>query len=230
MIWVKFAIGRMWVLTHLPGFCVVRVEGVVGLEGSPDDPLTAVLVAAVATVRLVAGTIDSVQAKIDAVDRDVSALVTRASPALISRFVEVCRRRRRCCGDSRSCVQRKGTTGGDGLLLFRGARASWRLGMQGLVSASDGGMMGRVKKVKVVMFVSPVLALRYTELAEKYGISRSELYRMTLDRGYRSTLEWCSRQHQALSALDVDEGSPEFFRRRRVCIAVAVGAGGLGWV
>ena len=69
--------------------------------------------------------------------------------------------------------------------------------------------MGRVKKVKVVMFVSPVLALRYTELAEKYGISRSELYRMTLDRGYRSTLEWCGRQHQALSARDVDEGSSE---------------------
>ena len=57
--------------------------------------------------------------------------------------------------------------------------------------------MGRVKKVKVVMFVSPVLALRYTELAEKYGISRSELYRMTLERGYRSTLEWCGRQQEA---------------------------------
>ena len=67
--------------------------------------------------------------------------------------------------------------------------------------------MGRVKKVKVVMFVSPVLALRYTELAAKYGISRSELYRMTLERGYRSTLEWCGRQHEALSALDVDEVS-----------------------
>ena len=52
-----------------------------------------------------------------------------------------------------------------------------------------------------------MLALRYTELAEKYGISRSELYRMTLERGYRSTLEWCGRQQEALSALDVDEVS-----------------------
>ncbi len=67
--------------------------------------------------------------------------------------------------------------------------------------------MGRVKKVKVVMFASPLLAIRYTGLAAKYGISRSELYRMTLERGYRSTVEWCTRQHEALSALDVDEVS-----------------------
>ena len=52
------------------------------------------------------------------------------------------------------------------------------------------------RKIKVVLFASPRLVLRYQDLAAKYGMSRSELMRVTLQRGFQSTEQWCRRQHE----------------------------------
>ena len=75
MIWVKLDRPDVGVDSS-PGVLRVRLESVVGLEGGPDDPMTSVLLQG-GTVRLVAGTIDSVQAKIDAVDRMSRAVTKR---------------------------------------------------------------------------------------------------------------------------------------------------------
>ena len=77
MTWVKFARPDVGVGSS-PGVLLVELGSVVGLEGGPDDQLTSVLLRG-GLVRLVAGTIDSVQAELDAADSRRSFAV--AGPA-----------------------------------------------------------------------------------------------------------------------------------------------------
>ena len=49
----------------------------------------------------------------------------------------------------------------------------------------------RGRKVKVFAFISENLLGKYTALSEECGVSRSELYRLTLERGLEETSEWC---------------------------------------
>ena len=51
-------------------------------------------------------------------------------------------------------------------------------------------------KVRVVAFVSSTIAEQYAVLSRRFGLSRSELVRMALQRGYRSIAVWCEK-HRA---------------------------------
>ena len=51
-------------------------------------------------------------------------------------------------------------------------------------------------KVRVVAFVSSTIAEQYAALSRRFGVSRSELVRMALQRGYRSIASWCEK-HRA---------------------------------
>ena len=51
-------------------------------------------------------------------------------------------------------------------------------------------------KVRVVAFVSSTIAEQYAVLSRRFGLSRSELVRMALQRGYRSIATWCEK-HRA---------------------------------
>lgn len=59
--------------------------------------------------------------------------------------------------------------------------------------------MGSAGKVRVVAFVPAAVAEQYAELSKRYGISRSELFRMALQRGYRSIAMWCERNQEEFS-------------------------------
>ena len=56
--------------------------------------------------------------------------------------------------------------------------------------------MAKEAKVRVVAFVPSTLVEQYAELSRVYGISRSELYRMALQRGYRPIEAWCRRSRE----------------------------------
>ena len=58
-------------------------------------------------------------------------------------------------------------------------------------------------KVRVVAFVSSTIAEQYAALSRRFGVSRSELVRMALQRGYRSIASWCEK-HRA--EFDVGSG------------------------
>ena len=58
-------------------------------------------------------------------------------------------------------------------------------------------------KVRVVAFVSSTIAEQYAALSRRFGLSRSELVRMALQRGYRSIASWCEK-HRA--EFDVSSG------------------------
>ena len=51
-------------------------------------------------------------------------------------------------------------------------------------------------KVRIVAFVSSTIAEQYAALSRRFGLSRSELVRMALQRGYRSIAVWCEK-HRA---------------------------------
>ena len=53
--------------------------------------------------------------------------------------------------------------------------------------------MSRQAKVRVVAFVSSAIADQYAKLSREFGISRSELYRTALQRGYRPIAAWCEK-------------------------------------
>ena len=53
--------------------------------------------------------------------------------------------------------------------------------------------MSRSRLVKVVIRVSPQLALKYEQLAQRFGYTRTELYRLGLDHGLSSVTKWCDR-------------------------------------
>ena len=59
-------------------------------------------------------------------------------------------------------------------------------------------------KVRVVAFVSSTIAEQYAALSRRFGVSRSELVRMALQRGYRSIASWCEK-HRA--EFDVGSGA-----------------------
>ena len=69
------------------------------------------------------------------------------------------------------------------------------------------------KKVKVVCFLSPRLVEQYSALAETFGVTKSELYRKTLERGFKSTSEWCEA---ALSPVAPKAPAPVAGSRSRV--------------
>ena len=56
-------------------------------------------------------------------------------------------------------------------------------------------------KVRLVAFVPPALAEQYGALSRRFGLSRSELIRLVMQRGYRSIASWCEN-HRA--DFDVD--------------------------
>lgn len=65
-------------------------------------------------------------------------------------------------------------------------------------------------KRRVVAFVSDDVVRKYEKLSKRYGISRSELYRLVLQRGYKSIASWCERTYQAFEEADMmlDEDIP----------------------
>ena len=56
-------------------------------------------------------------------------------------------------------------------------------------------------KVRLVAFVPAALAEQYGALSTRFGLSRSELIRLVMQRGYRSIATWCEN-HRA--DFDVD--------------------------
>ena len=56
-------------------------------------------------------------------------------------------------------------------------------------------------KVRIVAFVSSTIAEQYAALSRRFGLSRSELVRMALQRGYRSIAVWCENTVQILMSL-----------------------------
>ena len=54
--------------------------------------------------------------------------------------------------------------------------------------------MAHSAKVRIVAFVPSALADQYTGLSTRFGLSRSELIRLVMQRGYRSLATWCEQQ------------------------------------
>ena len=65
--------------------------------------------------------------------------------------------------------------------------------------------MARDVKTRVVAFVSASVADQYMRLSRRFGISRSELFRMALQRGYKSIAAWCERTREDFVAGEVAE-------------------------
>ena len=53
--------------------------------------------------------------------------------------------------------------------------------------------MSTVRRVRVVVRISPQIALKYEQLAQRFGYTRSELYRLGLDHGLAPVTKWCQR-------------------------------------
>ena len=49
-------------------------------------------------------------------------------------------------------------------------------------------------KVRLVAFVPAPLAEQYAALSKRFDLSRSELIRLVMQRGYRSLASWCEKQ------------------------------------
>ena len=58
-------------------------------------------------------------------------------------------------------------------------------------------------KIRLVAFVPPALADQYGALSKRFGLSRSELIRLVMQRGYRSIASWCENHRS-----DFDVGAP----------------------
>ena len=67
--------------------------------------------------------------------------------------------------------------------------------------------MANRNRVRVVLYATHRLVLRYAELASRFGLPRSEVYRIALDRGYKSTLSWLERTHAQSDLGSVVAGS-----------------------
>lgn len=69
----------------------------------------------------------------------------------------------------------------------------------------------RNRKVKIISFIPASLVLQYDQLARKYGISRSELYRLAIHRAFRSVSIWCEQTHSLIESsgqsADVEVGA-----------------------
>ena len=63
--------------------------------------------------------------------------------------------------------------------------------------------MSRQAKARVVAFIPSAIADQYATLSTRYGVSKSELYRMVLQRGYRPIAAWCEQTRQTFVG---DEG------------------------
>ena len=75
--------------------------------------------------------------------------------------------------------------------------------------------MPRQRKVRVVLMAPPSLVLRYEKLAKKFEVSRSELMRLTLQRGLSSTEAWCRKRAAVVDDLDDPQQS-------KVAVAAAI--------
>ena len=53
--------------------------------------------------------------------------------------------------------------------------------------------MAREPKIRLVAFIPLTLADQYTALSKQFGLSRSELIRMALQRSHRSIAVWCEK-------------------------------------
>ena len=63
--------------------------------------------------------------------------------------------------------------------------------------------MAGAAKVRLVVFVPPALADQYSVLSKRFDLSRSELVRLAMQRGYRSLAAWCEKHRS-----DFDESAP----------------------
>ena len=64
-------------------------------------------------------------------------------------------------------------------------------------------MATRPRRVRVVVFLAPQVALQYDTLAQRYGFTRSELYRLGLEYGYAAVARWCKKSSVRLAGSDV---------------------------
>lgn len=53
--------------------------------------------------------------------------------------------------------------------------------------------MAKHRRVRVVVRLAPRTVLRYEQLADKFGYSRSELYRVGLEQAFGAVQKWCER-------------------------------------
>ena len=60
--------------------------------------------------------------------------------------------------------------------------------------------MAARKRIRVVLYATPDLILRYASLASRFDLPRSEVYRVALDRGYKSTVSWLERTRSSSAA------------------------------
>ena len=76
------------------------------------------------------------------------------------------------------------------------------------VNAKDGSGSA---KIRVVAFVPQSVVDQYKKLSKQYGISRSELYRLALQRGFKSIAAWVEKTHELFSETEseADSGSAE---------------------
>lgn len=81
--------------------------------------------------------------------------------------------------------------------------------------------MAKTRSVRVVVRLAPRTVLRYEQLAQQFGYTRSELYRVGLEHGFASVKRWCERARdpELLFAAAVSPGgqtsSPEPTRPSR---------------
>ena len=61
--------------------------------------------------------------------------------------------------------------------------------------------MGRQRSIRIVAYVSADLALRFADLASRFRVSRSELYGLTLERGFADVASYYERKDAALRAI-----------------------------
>lgn len=99
--------------------------------------------------------------------------------------------------DQRLCQQHVPATLAGSAMFSRGCA-----GFGGLVLVVASGPFGCVEvqmdrraMSKIVAFIPPDLLGKYDALADRYGMSRSELCRLALQRGYLALAKWCASAH-----------------------------------
>ena len=86
-------------------------------------------------------------------------------------------------------------------------------------------MGARHNKVRLIAFVPASLMMRYRDLAERYGISRSELYRMSLEQGFKATKQYCERRAAEFLVLTGDTDRPASPASKLAAAAAGAGSG-----
>ena len=69
--------------------------------------------------------------------------------------------------------------------------------------------MPATRFVRIAFRLPPTIPLKYQQLAQRYGYTRSDLYRLGLEHGFAAVQRWCERSTDVLDLPSLSGGAPD---------------------